>query len=911
MALSTISGTTGITDASITSVKLADFAAAVDLNGVELILDADQDTSITADTDDVIDFKIAGVEHISLSNSSGDTIIKPRVDAKDIIFQQFDGNKLFCIDDGNFVSVGGNATAPGEIRIYEDTDLGTNYSGFKVGNLTASVAYQLPLADGTSGFQLTTNGSGVLTWTSAGTTLANDANNRVVTGTGSGLNGEANLTFDGSTLTNAGATQLNSTLTVGANDQGFDVILHGDTASANVTFDTSADDLIFNGVAGLIVPEGQFTLGSTAVTSTAAEINLLDGVSGLVQADLTKLAAVDATAAEINLLDGVSGLVQADLTKLAAVDATAAEINLIDGGATVGTTAIADGDGLLINDAGTMRVSTVQTLSAYLDDEITSMPNLTSAAALVTVSALDTGSITPGFGAIDNGAKTIRSATITAETAFVPDAQDGAALGTTSLQFSDLFLADGAVIGMGDDNEVTLTHVHDAGLLLNSTMKLQFNDATQFVQGISATVLGLGATDEIDLTATLVDVNANLDVSGTITSAGTVQGTTITATTAFVPDASDGAALGTTALEFSDLFLADGAVIALGDDQEVTITHNHNVGIIMLAGSADDGCRVSLQTRETTVVAGDRIGDIDFKAPLEGSGTDAILTCARIRATAEGTFAADNNATSLQFFTAASEESVEKMTLTSTGILNTNKIGVITDHDLGDGIHIRTSDSSATANAAANELVIEANANSGISILSSTSTAGRIYFGDSGDDDIGQIRYNHDDNSMNFKVNGLADAMVIHSNGMITQALQPLFKIQQTGALSVADGHNLFSTNITEAYDVNADVASNGQFTAPVDGYYQFHASILYESIGANDTDTVEDTFTSSNQSEIIARYGKLNNALSSGGFCFSANSTILFMDANDTCKCVHSDGGTMAVHPNAPASHFEGRLVQ
>ena len=142
-----------------------------------------------------------------------------------------------------------------------------------------------------------------------------------------------------------------------------------------------------------------------------------------------------------------------------AVTTTPAELNLIDGGATVGTTAIADGDGLLINDAGTMRVSTVQTLAAYLDDEITSMPNLTTAAALVTVSALDTGSITSGFGAIDNGAKTIRSATITAETAFVPDASDGAALGTTSLQFSDLFLADGAVIGMGDDNEVTLTHV--------------------------------------------------------------------------------------------------------------------------------------------------------------------------------------------------------------------------------------------------------------------------------------------------------------------------------------------------------------------------------------------------------------------------------------------------------------------
>ena len=37
MALSTISGTTGITDATVTSAKLADFTAAVDLNGVESV----------------------------------------------------------------------------------------------------------------------------------------------------------------------------------------------------------------------------------------------------------------------------------------------------------------------------------------------------------------------------------------------------------------------------------------------------------------------------------------------------------------------------------------------------------------------------------------------------------------------------------------------------------------------------------------------------------------------------------------------------------------------------------------------------------------------------------------------------------------------------------------------------------
>ena len=165
MALSTISGTTGITDATVTSAKLADFTAAVDLNGVELLLDADADTSISADTDDQIDIKIANTDHLKILSSSGDTVLKPMVDAKDIIFQQFDGNKIFCIDDGNFVSVGGNATAPGEIRIYEDTDNGSHYSGFKVGNLTASVAYVLPNADGTSGQALITDGSGVLSFT--------------------------------------------------------------------------------------------------------------------------------------------------------------------------------------------------------------------------------------------------------------------------------------------------------------------------------------------------------------------------------------------------------------------------------------------------------------------------------------------------------------------------------------------------------------------------------------------------------------------------------------------------------------------------------------------------------------------------------------------------------------------------
>ena len=87
--------------------------------------------------------------------------------------------------------------------------------------------------------------------------------------------------------------------------------------------------------------------------------------------------------------------------------------------------------------------------------------------------------------------------TITVGTSVVPDAQDGAALGTTSLQFSDLFLADSSVIGFGDDNDTTLTHTDGSGLTLNSTNKLMFNDASQFIQGSSANCIISWCTDEI------------------------------------------------------------------------------------------------------------------------------------------------------------------------------------------------------------------------------------------------------------------------------------------------------------------------------------------------------------------------------------------------------------------------------
>ena len=64
--------------------------------------------------------------------------------------------------------------------------------------------------------------------------------------------------------------------------------------------------------------------------------------------------------------------------------------------------------------------------------------------------------------------------------------------------------------------------------------------------------------------------------TGALTGASTVQGTTITATTAFVPDASGGADIGTTALEFGDVYIADDKQIKFGSDQDATIEYDED-----------------------------------------------------------------------------------------------------------------------------------------------------------------------------------------------------------------------------------------------------------------------------------------------------------------------------------------------
>jgi hypothetical protein len=95
-----------------------------------------------------------------------------------------------------------------------------------------------------------------------------------------------------------------------------------------------------------------------------------------------------------------------------------------------------------------------------------------------------------------------------------------------------------------------------------------------------------------------------------------------------------------------------------------------------------------------------------------------------------------------------------------------NLVGIASDPDLGSGLHVKTGDSGlSAANSQADDLVVESDGHTGITITGGSSNQCKINFADT-DDNIGAIAYNHSDNHLDFRVND-SEAMRIDSNGQL------------------------------------------------------------------------------------------------------------------------------------------------
>ena len=189
-------------------------------------------------------------------------------------------------------------------------------------------------------------------------------------------------------------------------------------------------------------------------------------------------------------------------------------------------------------------------------------------------------------------------------------------------------VADGGVMTFGNDINSQNTYVTHLTITPNSTVA-------------SSTVAVAGHLD--------VDGTANLDavdIDGAVQADGTV--------TVGVDDTGHDV----------KFFGASAGAFMLYDQSEDQLQ--------IMGASADATTstgKLLLSTALTDINANDVIGKIDFQAPLEAGGTDAITVAASIQAIAQGTFSASVNSTDLIFYTGHSEAATEKFRFTSQGEL--------------------------------------------------------------------------------------------------------------------------------------------------------------------------------------------------------------------------------------------------
>jgi hypothetical protein len=194
---------------------------------------------------------------------------------------------------------------------------------------------------------------------------------------------------------------------------------------------------------------------------------------------------------------------------------------------------------------------------------------------------------------------------------------------------ADIIFADGAGSGAAVSS-LFASSVTFGGLTLSSTNKITFGDADSFIQQSSDGVLRIDGEATIDLNAsTAVTVSNDLNLD------------------------------------------SDDAVIGFGADTDIKIIHHPDNGLFLKSTATGDDTPfiLTLQTGDTDIAASDQLGIINFQAPDEAAGTDAVLAAAGIEAVSEGDFSASSNATSLIFKTAQSEAAAEKVRITSAGLV--------------------------------------------------------------------------------------------------------------------------------------------------------------------------------------------------------------------------------------------------
>jgi len=441
-----------------------------DINGTELVLDVDADTTLTADTDDQIDFKIGGSDVIAFKTTG-----------------------IHLPDGEKYVAGTGD-----DLQIYHD---GSN-------SYIANAVGALKVATETSGIAVTIGHS---------TSEVTFGDNVTVTG---------NLTIGGTTnfgdfnITNVGSIALD-TIT----NDGTDITLD---SSGDIILDAAGNDVLFK-AGGTTIGEITNSSSDLVIKSSVSDKDMLfkgnDGGVTITALTLDMSAAGDATFNnQVIIGDGKLVL------NSTAITTTAAEINLIDGGTSRGTTAVASGDGILTNDGGTMRMTNVDTFDTYFAATTKTLTNKTLTTPIIATISSSSNDMT-----LDSGADII----LDADGADIIFKDAGTSILTITNNSTDVDLTvatqDKDIRFKGDDGGAGITaltlDMSDAGTaVFNHDIRVA--DGGQIGSASDADAMTIASNGQVTFTQTLIgtalDISGDVDVDGTLeTDALTVNGVAV------------------------------------------------------------------------------------------------------------------------------------------------------------------------------------------------------------------------------------------------------------------------------------------------------------------------------------------------------------------------------------------------
>lgn len=369
-----------------------------------------------------------------------------------------------------------------------------------------------------------------------------------------------------------GAVQIDATFTSGVDGQGYDTKFFGDTSSAFMLWDTSADDLIFSGAAGLVVPDGQLVLGSTAVSSTAAELNIVDG----------------------------------------------------DTSAT--STTLADADRVVVNDNGTMVQVALTDFETYFESALDTLSNVT------TVGALNSGSITSGFGSIDNGSSaitttgTITGGVVTADSVSI-DGKVITMTGSSGDTFTTTVGTNGATSLVTVDTAAAAAHLQitaDGTVDIDSAGVLTLDSGAAInIEPASGSAILLDGTISIDagvvtgatsITSTAFVGDITGDVTGTVATA--TQNSITTATGLVSVGALDS---GSITSNFGNIDTGSSTITTTGAISGGSLSVNGDVTITSTDAGATDDPSLILYRNSSSPADSDDLGEIIFRGRNDNS----------------------------------------------------------------------------------------------------------------------------------------------------------------------------------------------------------------------------------------------------------------------------------------------------